>query len=296
MQPPTMAISIARAPFTIIVPAFNEEQVIARTLAHLLDGWDEGARPRIIVACNGCRDGTADAARRFADVEVIELPVGSKTGAINAGIARTGDFPVIIVDADVRIGPKSLSALAEVLREDGVMAASPSARLETGQSSAAVRAYYRVWSALGYLDSGVGGAGVYGLSETGARMLGTLPQVTGDDTYVRWSFPLAQQRRLPAAASQAIIEAPRSLSDLLACEARWQAGNRQLRAMMEEPDGDKAGGAGNAAPAFSDRLIYYGIKLAGRLRLMKARMAGTSGAWGRDLSSRKAPLANTGVE
>lgn len=290
-----MATSIARAPFTIIVPAYNEEQVIARTLEHLLGGWGEGAAPRVIVVCNGCRDRTADVARGFSQVEVIDLAVGSKTGAINAGLDRTRDFPVIVVDADIRIGAPALSALADVLREDGVMAASPSARLETAQSSAPVRAYYRVWSALGYLASGVGGSGVYGLSQAGVQALGTLPPVTGDDTYVRWFLPRAQQRRLPADVSEAVIEAPRSLSSLLACEARWQAGNRQLRAMMKEPEDDKAGNGAPPIPALTDRLIYYAIKLAGRLRLIKARLTGASGVWGRDLSSRNV-IANTGIE
>lgn len=284
-----MDSSIARAPFTLIVPAYNEEKVIARTLDHLLDGWGGQARPRIIVVCNGCRDRTADVARGFPQVEVVEIATASKTAAINAGFAQTRDFPVLVVDADIRIGAPALHALADVLRQDGVMAASPSARLETDRSSAPVRAYYRVWATLGYLDSGVGGSGVYGLSEAGARAIGALPPVIGDDTYVRWFFPLEQQRRLPADRSEATIEAPRRLSNLLACEARWQAGNRQLRALMTEPANDKARTDASAAPALSDTVVYYAIKLMGRLRLLKARLTGAASVWGRDLSSRETP-------
>ena len=284
-----MATGIGHAPFTIIVPAYNEEKVIARTLDHLLDGWADGTRPRIIVSCNGCRDRTAEIARGFAEVEVIDITTASKTAAINAGLAQISDFPVIVVDADIRIASSALTALAEALRQDGVMAASPSARLDTTRSSAPVRAYYRVWAALGYLDSGVGGSGVYGLSEAGVRTLGTLPAVTGDDTYVRWFFPLEQQRRLPAADSEALIEAPHRLSNLLACEARWQAGNRQLRALMTEPANDKARTDASRKPAPLDRMVYYAIKLMGRARLLKARLSGGGSAWGRDLSSREAP-------
>lgn len=284
-----MASSITRAPFTVIVPAYNEEKVIARTLDHLLDGWGGEAPPRIIVVCNGCRDRTADVARGFSQVEVVEMAIGSKTAAINAGLAQTGDFPVLVVDADIRIGARALDALAGVLRQDGVMAASPSARLDTDRSSAPVRAYYRVWSTLGYLDSGVGGSGVYGLSQAGARALGALPPVIGDDTYVRWFFPLEQQRRVPADQSEATIEAPHRLSSLLACEVRWQAGNRQLRALMTEPANEKTRTNASPAPALSDLVIYYGVKLIGRLRLIKARVTGTANVWGRDLSSREAP-------
>ena len=263
--------------------------MIAQTLDYFLGGWPDDARPRVIVVCNGCHDRTADVARGFSQVEVIELGKGSKTGAINAGIAQTRDFPVLVVDADIRIEARALDALANALRRDGVMAASPSARLDTVRSSAPVRAYYRVWASLGYLDTGVGGSGVYGLSEAGARALGTLPPVIGDDTYVRWFFPMNQQRRLPADESVARIEAPHRLSDLLACEARWQAGNRQLRAMLAEPAGDKTRNRADRAPALSDAVIYYAIKLVGRLRLMKARVTGATSVWGRDLSSRQAP-------
>lgn len=288
-----MASSIARAPFTVIVPAYNEEKVIARTLDHLLDGWPGDARPRVIVVCNGCRDRTADVARGFSHVEVVEIATASKTAAINAGLAQTRDFPVLVVDADIRVGTRALAALAGVLRQDGVMAASPSARFDTDRSSAPVRAYYRVWSTLGYLDSGVGGSGVYGLSEAGARALGALPPVIGDDTYVRWFFPLEQQRRLSADESEATIEAPRRLFDLLACEARWQAGNRQLRALMTEPADDKTRADAARAPALADVAIYYAVKLIGRLRLLKGRVTGGATAWGRDLSSREAPGRST---
>lgn len=283
-----MDSSIARAPFTVIVPAYNEEAVIGRTLDHLLDGWKGETRPRIIVVCNGCHDRTADAARGFSQVEVVEIAAASKSAAINAGLAQTRDFPVLVVDADIRIGAQALDALAGVLRQDGVMAASPSARFDTDRSGAPVRAYYRVWSTLGYLDSGVGGSGVYGLSEAGARALGALPPVIGDDTYVRWFFPLEQQRRLPADQSEATIEVPRRMFNLLACEVRKQAGNRQLRALMTEPADDKTRADAGRAPALSDAVIYYAVKLIGRLRLIKARVTGAAFVWGRDISSREA--------
>lgn len=284
-----MSSHIARAPFTVVVPAYNEEHVIARTLEHLLEGWTDIAAPRILVSCNGCRDRTADIARGFANVEVLEIAEASKTAAINAALVQTRDYPVLVVDADIRIGARALTALADVLRQDGVMAASPSGRYDTYRSSAPVRAYYRVWSSMGYLDSGVGGSGVYGLSEAGVRALGALPPVLGDDTYVRWFFPVAQQRRLPAGESEAVIEAPRRLANLLACEARWQAGNRQLRALMTEPATNSSHEGARAAPALTDRLVYWAIKIIGRLRLMKADASGRASAWGRDLSSRQAP-------
>ncbi len=269
--------------------------MIARTLDHLLGGWAERTAPRIIVVCNGCRDRTAEIARGFAHTEVIEIATASKAAAINAGIARTRDFPVLVVDADIRIDASALVALVDVLQEDGVMAASPSPRFDTARSSAPVRAYYRVWSTFGYLDSGVGGSGVYGLSEAGANALGPLPLVLGDDTYVRWSFPLSQQRRLSSGESETTVEAPRRLSDLLACEMRWQRGNRQLRALMAEPANREARPAARRRPALADSAVYYAVKLIGRLRLATSAMGRSASGWERDLSSRETAGRDAGA-
>lgn len=283
-----MEFGIANPPFSVIIPAYNEEKVIARTLGHLLDGWGQESRPAITVVCNGCRDRTAEIARQFDGIEVVELDAASKTGAINKGLSETAAYPVIIVDGDIRINRRSLEALADALRQDGVMAASPSPKFEFKRSGAPVRAYYRKLLSLGYLDSGVGGSGVYGFSEAGARAIGTFPQVTGDDTYVRWFFPLSQQRRLPPEISETTVELPRRLSDLLSCEVRWQSGNRQLRAMMKEPADDKTQAADGHGARLADSITYWAVKVIGRLLLWKARARGKADAWGRDLSSREA--------
>ena len=283
-----MEFDIPTAPFSVIIPAYNEEKVIARTLGHLLGSWAPESRPSITVVCNGCHDRTADIARQFDGVEVVELKAASKVGAINRGLSKIVAYPVIVVDGDISISPRSLEALADELRQDGVMAASPSPRFEFKRSSPPVRAYYRKLLSLGYLDSGIGGSGVYGLSEAGARALETIPQVTGDDTYVRWFFPLSQQRRLPPYISEATVELPRRLSDLLNCEVRWQSGNRQLRAVMTEPADDKTAADGGRDAKLADSLTYWAVKIIGRLLLLKARARGKAHAWGRDLSSRDA--------
>ena len=53
----------------LVIPAYNEEPVIARTLTAL----PVGLFSRVIVAANGCTDGTAQAARA-AGAEVVETP------------------------------------------------------------------------------------------------------------------------------------------------------------------------------------------------------------------------------
>ncbi len=277
----------ALAPFTVLVPAHNEAQGIARTLAAMLDGWGDHAPPRVIVLCNGCTDDTAAIARRAAPAaEVIEIAAASKIAAINDGLALTRAFPVLVVDADVIITPPALIALAAALREPGVMAASPAATFDTAVSDRWTRAFYRVWAAHGFLATGTGGSGVYGLSAAGAAAIGRFPDVTGDDNFVRWSFPLAQQRRVSehmGAPVRAHVTAPSTLGQLLACEMRWRAGNVQLRQRMQPPADDGLPPPAPLAPSprMADRAIYYTIKLLGRAKLLLAARRGKAGLWHR---------------
>jgi glycosyltransferase involved in cell wall biosynthesis len=70
---------------SVIIPAHNEEAVIAR----LLRGIAAGSRPgefEIIVAANGCTDGTVLSARNATeDITVLDLPELSKVAALNPG-------------------------------------------------------------------------------------------------------------------------------------------------------------------------------------------------------------------
>lgn len=288
----------APPPFSVIVPAHDEEAVIAGTLATMLAGVDPGHPPDLIVVCNGCGDGTAARARAAAPhARVVELAQGSKTLAINAGLDLARSRPVLIVDADVGVTHAALSAVADVLRDPAVMAASPAPRLEMGGSDPWVRAYYRVWREHSYREQGVGGSGVYGLSDAGLERIGRFPAIIADDSFVRTRFPLDQQRRVAVdgegRAVFAIVRAPLRASDLLACEARWRAGDAQLRA---RGGGTAPLGRGKRLEARAllartrsptDMAAYYLIKLAGRALFALNRARGRSGHWFRDASRRR---------
>lgn len=83
----------------IIIPAFNEEQRITSVLraAEASKLADE-----ILVVSDASRDRTADVARRFDGVRVIELPFNmGKGGAMSAGVAATKADIIVFVDADL---------------------------------------------------------------------------------------------------------------------------------------------------------------------------------------------------
>jgi cellulose synthase/poly-beta-1,6-N-acetylglucosamine synthase-like glycosyltransferase len=57
----------------VIIPAHNEAGVIERTLGRLAPLAGD-RQVEVIVACNGCTDDTAELARGFKGVRVLDVP------------------------------------------------------------------------------------------------------------------------------------------------------------------------------------------------------------------------------
>jgi poly-beta-1,6 N-acetyl-D-glucosamine synthase len=114
-------------PITVIVPAYNEAEVIEASIRSLLRL--NYPRLEILVIDDGSRDATALRARRVAQeappgrVRVITQPNGGKATALNTGIrASRGEF-VFCMDADSVIAPDSLRHAIEHLMHDPTLGA-----------------------------------------------------------------------------------------------------------------------------------------------------------------------------
>jgi predicted RNA-binding Zn ribbon-like protein len=217
---------------TVIVPAYNEQAVIAQTLEELLRGLDSD-RVQVVVVCNGCTDKTADRARQFSPpVEVLEIETQSKTAAINAGERVSRGFPHIIQDADVVVSGRAMAAVIGALQAPGALVAEPRPVLRTSESSYPVRAFYRVWVALHGGEPGDVGSGVYGLSEEGRRRFGEFPELIADDAYARAHF--ASEEIIDVEEARSLVLAPRSVRDLVRIKTRSRLGQRELATVHAE--------------------------------------------------------------
>ncbi len=105
----------ARPRVDVLIPAHNEERVLAATLRSVQAQLRPG--DRILVVADNCDDGTAEVARTCG-VDVVERRHETDRGkgfALDFGVrqlnARNGDV-VVIVDADCTLGPGTLDALA----------------------------------------------------------------------------------------------------------------------------------------------------------------------------------------
>ncbi len=210
---------------SVIIPAHNEEAVIDRCITALLNGHRENEL-EIIVSCNGCTDRTAEKARAFGSpVKVIETQTASKTAALNAADAVAVSYPRAYVDADVVLPLESLRLLAELLKQEGTLLASPVADADTSRSTAPVRDFYAIWMQLPYNQVMVG-TGVYVLSAEGRARFREFPHIIGDDAFVRSLFCVEERSTDPKATVQVI--APRTWTDLIRVKTRSRVGGFQL--------------------------------------------------------------------
>lgn len=281
--------------FSIVIPAHNEEARIA-DLLNQLRAISSGP---VFVVCNGCVDATVDVCRTILpEHHVLQLPVANKAAAINAGLAVAPPGPLFIIDADVRIDAASLLACAAALAVPGIAAVSPVPTFALRGVSPWVAAYYRSLSSSRFLSTGVGGAGVYGLSEHGRALVSPLPDVLADDEYVRRTVPPCAQLRMvltkDGAQVRSLVRPPRTLAALLRTEARWRRGDRllSLRGLRRIPydrfipEEGSSNLTGHAHPGDLPRYVL--VKLLGRLLRDWQLLLGRETFWYRDASSRLA--------
>lgn len=224
-QPTVTTPSLQNARGAIIIPAHNEEAVIARTITALGD-LTLASELDVIVAANGCTDNTAALAQAMPGVSVIALEEPSKPAALNAAEGLTSNWPRIYLDADIEITPKTVRDTLDALEEPGTMAARPNYIWNVEGVSWAVRRYYCARARLPSVHSRLWGAGVYGLSAQGRARFEAFPPLTADDLYVDHQFS-SNERRI-VVTDPAIVRVPRTSRALLAVLRRQSRGTLEI--------------------------------------------------------------------
>jgi hypothetical protein len=208
---PAALTASGMAPGNVIIAAFNEEAVIGRTLTAL--GNLGAAGVRTIVACNGCTDATAEIARRFAGVTVVEITQASKVLALRAGDALAGPGPRIYLDADVVMTRRAALDTLAVLRSGGVLAARPPVHFDSSGASWPMRRWYAVRAELPSIAGKLWGAGTYALSESGRGRFAAFPDLVSDDAFIDTLF--AADETAIVQTDPVHVRTPRTTADLL---------------------------------------------------------------------------------
>ncbi len=137
----------------VLIPAYNEEKVIERTIQGALDA--DYPNLRVVVIDDGSKDRTLEIARRtFAAEEaagrvvILTKPNGGKAEALNYGLEHIGDAEVFVgIDADTIIAPDAIARLVPHFLNPQVAAVAGNAKVGNR-----VNLWTR-WQALEYITS-----------------------------------------------------------------------------------------------------------------------------------------------
>ena len=126
---------------SVIVPAFNEEKLIARSLRAITAAMDEFTRAgfanELIVCDNNSTDRTAELAR-LEGARVVFEPVNQIARARNTGASEaTGDW-LVFVDADSFPSAELFAAAARVMSDGQCVAGGSTVKMDHPTPPAAV--------------------------------------------------------------------------------------------------------------------------------------------------------------
>jgi glycosyltransferase involved in cell wall biosynthesis len=139
---------------SIVIPAWNEEDRLTRTLERYLPALEARGEPfEVIVVVDGVRDRTAEVASRYSSrgVRLLRFPHKlGKGGAVFAGIRVSRYDYVGYLDADGPISPEEMYGLVDYLKDVDCVVASRWIRGASGASSEPLfnRIAGRVWNVL----------------------------------------------------------------------------------------------------------------------------------------------------
>ena len=225
---------------SVLVPAHNEERVLASCLASL-----QALSPaphEIIVINDGSVDATSEVAHRFP-VHLLEQTKQGKAAALNAGLTMASGEVVVVLDADTQLAPDFLAATAGHFADPRVGAVAGNvkvgntqrllARLQSLEYVVSLNLDRRAQAVLNSISVVPGAAGAFrrsALLELGGYPRRTLVE-DADLTMMLlragWTIPYE-------ARAIALTEAPQNVADVLRQRRRWSFGTVQVFAAHRE--------------------------------------------------------------
>ncbi|NBC96339.1 MAG: glycosyltransferase, partial [Deinococcus-Thermus bacterium] len=238
---PEAATGAAALPsFTVLVPAFNEEKVIANTVWSLLDST-ACDRIRILVVDDGSKDRTAAVvAETFADdprVDVLTKPNGGKADALNAGLRHADSEVVVCIDGDTVLDRVTLERIVAPFADPRVGAVAGKVvvgnrhnlltrfqALEYAVAQNLDRHAFERFNAIGVVPGAIGAWRRRAVLEVGGYATDTL----AEDADLTVALQRRGWRVVAENTAIARTEAPERLRPLIKQRFRWTFGTLQV--------------------------------------------------------------------
>ena len=226
-----------RLAVSILIPAFNEEKVISRTLQSLLAS-DYSGPMEILVVDDGSSDRTSKIVEAFRDtrVRLIRQPNFGKARALQNAVAHATSEIFIFADADTQFDREALRYLVGALENEKTGAVSGQARVGNPRTFAARcqeieylcnfnldRRAYAAWNCITVVPGAISAIKREAIEAAGGISLDTL----AEDTDLTLAIHRAGYRVEYAPQAIAFTEAPETFSQLARQRFRWAFGTIQ---------------------------------------------------------------------
>jgi biofilm PGA synthesis N-glycosyltransferase PgaC len=219
---------------SIIVPAYNEEKVLARCVDSILAS--SYPQREVILVDDGSTDGTLREMRAFEGrpgVTVVAKPNGGKASALNAGLLRAKGEILMFVDADGIFGPDTVTEILKGFESERVGAVcgndAPAnldrlltrlASLQTHVGTGFARRALSLINCLPVVSGNIGAFRSSVLEDTGPFREGFI----GEDLELTWRVHRAGYRVAFQPRATVYAECPSTLAGLWKQRVRWSRG------------------------------------------------------------------------
>ena len=180
---------------SLIVPAYDEEEVIAAKVANALALDYPRERLQIVVASDGSGDATAERARAAGADLVLELPPGGKVAALNAAVERAGGELLAFSDANSIWAAEALARLVEPFADPTVGYVCGQVRFVDAGGGNLEGAYWRYEMAVREMESSLGGVTAGNGAIYAVRRDAYLPLAPSGSHDLSFPFALAKRGR-----------------------------------------------------------------------------------------------------
>jgi cellulose synthase/poly-beta-1,6-N-acetylglucosamine synthase-like glycosyltransferase len=243
---------------TLIIPAYDEEEVIERKVANAR-GLDYPAdRLEIVVASDGSSDRTAELARGAGADRVLELPRGGKVAALNQAVKEATGTVLAFSDANSYWRPDALRRLVARFEDSRVAYACGQVRFSGGEGGNQEGIYWRYEMAVRSMETRLAGitAGNGAIYAVRREAYIELDPSRGQDI----GFPFELTKRGWRAVYEPAAVAEEKMAPTVEGEFRrkrrmmWGLWDVMLKWGMLDPRGY---GPGYALEIYSHRLLRY---------------------------------------
>jgi cellulose synthase/poly-beta-1,6-N-acetylglucosamine synthase-like glycosyltransferase len=190
---PDASASAATPSVSLIVPAYDEEEVIAAKVANALGLDYPRERLQVIVASDGSTDATADRARAAGADLVLELSPGGKVAALNAAAERATGELLAFSDANSAWSPDALRRLVAPFADATVGYVCGQVRFLDAGGDNLEGAYWRYEMAVRRMESALAGITAGNGAIYAVRRSAYLPLAPSGSHDLSFPFELAKR-------------------------------------------------------------------------------------------------------